>query len=283
MTGSRPAQRERRIVESHAPPCLLLVRSAHTVFDFRVVHERLEAVGAASRDVERAVGRAAQLDGHVPEQRRRVGTEVDDDVVDGTAHAPHQLRLGMRTDLVVHPADGSGLTGHRHVALHDRRVQAVRDELVAAERPREPAPVVLDRLEVDDHDAGDLGLGEAHQTVAPERQRPAACAGARSARCRRARPRRAGPARPAATRAHDARVFRERHRQQPGRAGDGVDLAVAAVAADPVEPVAGPEVALRDRDDVGDGRARPGSTADRRRARPRRSTAACRTARACTD
>ena len=157
------------------------------------------------------------------------------------------------------------MTVDRHVALHDRRVQAVSEELVAAIRAREPAAFVLDRFEVDDDDAGDLRLGEAHQTVAPS----AAFLLGAQANDRRGVVDLDCVERHRSVPGHgpdDARVFGERDREEAGRVLDGRDLPVAAVAADPVERVAGSEVALRDGDDVGDrrtGRAPEGIPVER--------------------
>ena len=70
--------------------------------------------------------------------------------------AAHQLRLGRRRELEVHPAQRAlgGVVGQ--VGLGDHRLQPVLLELVLAERPGEEAAGVATRLDVDDERAGEL-------------------------------------------------------------------------------------------------------------------------------
>ncbi len=134
-TPDRPSARRAR------PPART---RAHHVEHLGVVDERLEAVGEAGRDVQRACRwpRSARP----PNQlcaRRRARAQVDDHVVDRPARAAHQLRLAVRLGLVVQPAQRPGARVEGHVALHDRRVEAAGRQLAAVEGAREEPALVL--------------------------------------------------------------------------------------------------------------------------------------------
>ena len=128
---------------------------------------RPRAPGSRARS---APGRTArgrcrrELDLDVLQVRRALRAEVDDDVEDRAARAAHELGLGGRRELEVHPAQRAlARLLNARFAWAITGSQAVLLELVLAERPREEAAVVLPALEVDDEGAGELGFGEDHR------------------------------------------------------------------------------------------------------------------------
>src|ERR1051326_6931312 len=93
----------------------------HRVEQFAVVFERDEAVSRAGRYVERQAIRRTQLDGFPFPIRLRIRANVEDDVVNRSAYAAHELRLFMRRDLVMHSAQRPLLRIVREAALCNRR------------------------------------------------------------------------------------------------------------------------------------------------------------------
>ena len=89
--------------------------------------------------------------------------QVDGDIEDRAAHAAHQLRLAVRLGLVVHSAQRSGARVERGVALHDRRIQPARAELLGIERACEPAALVAEQVELDDPRPRQRRLAKLHQ------------------------------------------------------------------------------------------------------------------------
>jgi hypothetical protein len=69
---------------------------------------------------------------------------IDRDVVDRADRAGHQLDLGVRRVLEMHPAQRPGLVGVRDVALDDTRVQAARLELFPSPGPSKEPTLVRD-------------------------------------------------------------------------------------------------------------------------------------------
>src|SRR5690625_612332 len=98
----RPAEFERRIVVAEAAFVFRAVEFADLIEDFGVVRQRLISVSAERRDVECAVIFGGEFDGEVFEKTWRIGSKIDDDVVDGTAGASDQFGFGCWRNLVMH-------------------------------------------------------------------------------------------------------------------------------------------------------------------------------------
>src|SRR6186997_3659563 len=86
--------------------------------------------------------------------------------MDRPTRAAHQLGLGRRRALIMHPPDRPGPLVVGDVALDDAGVEAVGGELIGAEAAGEEPPLVLEALEVDDDDPGDGSVCELHQSNA---------------------------------------------------------------------------------------------------------------------
>src|SRR5208282_6109164 len=102
-----PSDAEGAIVPSHATLRLMRVVRGHLVEDFGPVHKCKITVGASLRHIEHAAVGCIELDAVPAAVLRRSGPEVDDYVKDGACCASHQLGLGLRGRLVVHPAQYS--------------------------------------------------------------------------------------------------------------------------------------------------------------------------------
>ena len=161
----RPRDGERRVVVAQAALAAGRVELAHLIADLGAVSERLVAVREHGRHVQRAAVILVELDGEVLQVGRRVGSQVDDHVVDRASGAAHELGLGGRRHLVVHAAQRAAPVVEGHVALGNERRNAVRLELLPAEGACEKAAVVLAPFEVDDEGARKRCLGENHRTV----------------------------------------------------------------------------------------------------------------------
>ena len=88
--------------------------------------------------------------------------QVDDDVEDCASRASHQLGLGCRRILKMHPPKRAFLQVRSDIGLGDDGLQPVLTELILAEGACEEASLVVPAFEVDDEGAFELGLGEYH-------------------------------------------------------------------------------------------------------------------------
>src|SRR5207253_7802144 len=77
----------------------------------------------------------------------------------------HELRLFMRRDLVVHPAQRAAALVVRNARLRDASFEAAARELLRVERPREETANVPMRLELDHERAADRRLREDHAST----------------------------------------------------------------------------------------------------------------------
>ena len=75
------------------------------------------------RHVQTAVIVGRELYGDVVEVGRALGSEVHDDVEDGSPGAPHELGLGRGRELKVHPAQRALLLIECDVGLGDQRLE----------------------------------------------------------------------------------------------------------------------------------------------------------------
>src|SRR3954471_24854380 len=171
--GQRPLESEPAIVEGQPALGGRRIELADVIAGFGAVLQHLVPVREPLGHVERAVVVGAQLDGDVLEIRRALGPQVDDDVEDRSAGRPHQLGLGSRRVLEVHPPDGALVAIEGDIGLGDHGLEPVLLELALAEDAREDPAVVLPPLEIEDIGAPQSGLSEDHRRT-PLRPRPSA-------------------------------------------------------------------------------------------------------------
>src|SRR5690349_831455 len=98
----------------------------------RVVLQRFIAGRAPRRHDQHAAIALRELDAEPLPECARLRTQVDQHVEYGPTNTAHDLRFGMRRDLVVQTAHRSGATVHADVRLQRREIDAVRRELVDA-------------------------------------------------------------------------------------------------------------------------------------------------------
>ena len=89
----------------------------------------------------------------MPPIGRRVGPEIEHDVVQRALEAGHELGLGAGTDLVVQAAQRAAPLGEGQVRLLDPRTHAERGQLLAAEAAGEEAALVDPWLGLQDQHA----------------------------------------------------------------------------------------------------------------------------------
>src|SRR5207247_10104271 len=100
----RPIDRERRVVPADAHRRRRRVRRRDQVLELGGVLQRQEAVGETGRDVQLVSPLRGELYREPPEQHRGLSPQIDDDVVDRTCDATHELRLLVRRYLQVQAA-----------------------------------------------------------------------------------------------------------------------------------------------------------------------------------
>jgi hypothetical protein len=106
---------------------------------FRVVRKRLEAVREARGHVEHRASLGCQFEPLPAAECRRVGAQIEDDVVKGSAHDAHNLDLAMRRALEMQPADRAAPNAARMVDLHEARLESDRRKFLGTEDPGEEA------------------------------------------------------------------------------------------------------------------------------------------------
>src|SRR5712692_10097060 len=158
----RPLDAERRVVPPDASGPLRGIGPRHQVEDFSVVLERLETVRETLRRVEHLAVFGRKRHGDVPFEVRRIRPQVNDDVVDRSPDAAHQLGFLVGSGLEMHPAQSALSPVEGDVALLDVRVQPVRLKLPPAEGAGKIAPVILPPLGFDDKRPLQSCLGEDH-------------------------------------------------------------------------------------------------------------------------
>src|ERR1700682_1176855 len=138
------------------------VELAYLVAGLRPVLERLIAVREPLPHVEGPVVVGAQLHRDGCQEGRALRPQIHDDVEDGSPRGAHQLGLGVRRELEVHPPHGPLAFVEGDVALRDHRLETVLGELLLTEGAREEPPVVVAPLEIEDEGAFELRFREDH-------------------------------------------------------------------------------------------------------------------------
>src|SRR5690606_5501901 len=107
-----------------------------------VVHERLMSVCETLRHVKLEPVLRRQFEGYPLPASRRIGPQIDDDIVYRALDAGDDLYLGMRLALEVDATQGMLPAREREGMLDEFRFQPARAELLDTEAAREKAPFV---------------------------------------------------------------------------------------------------------------------------------------------
>src|SRR5258708_9366105 len=158
----RPLELQPGIERRQAALRFRSVELAYLVAGLGLVLERLVAVRETFRHVERPVVAGAELHRDGVEASRALRPQVDDDVEDGSPRGAHQLGLGVRRVLEVHPPHRPLRLVEGDVALRDHRVETVLGELLLTERAREKPAVIMAPLEIEDEGALQFRFREDH-------------------------------------------------------------------------------------------------------------------------
>src|SRR3989344_6082853 len=135
---------------------------AHHVQDFRRIRERLVSVRTSFGNVHLSVIVSRQLVGNPFGIHRRVGPQVENDIVYCPTRAADYLCLRMRTRLEMHAAQRPRFAVESRTALHHTAFEAPFCRFFFIPRPREKTAHVLEALDLDNVDAWYFGLGEFH-------------------------------------------------------------------------------------------------------------------------
>src|SRR4029079_12739531 len=115
----RPFNAKRRVIVAYSRRRGRLVEGGDKIRDEGVVGQGLEPMRASRWNVELALVRRAQLEGLPFSEAVRLGTQVDNDVVDRARNAADDFYFRMRRLLIVHATQGSGPRGERAAVLHE--------------------------------------------------------------------------------------------------------------------------------------------------------------------
>ncbi len=152
--ATRPLDGQPRIVKSQAAFGVRSVKRAHHVERRGAVAQRLVAVRKSFRHVHRQSVFFRQLGTEPAKIGLRAFAHIDDDVVDRTFGAAHELDFGMRRALKVHSAHRAGMRIGADICLHKRRFETVRGKFLRTKSAGEGAAFVHARIEVDQISAG---------------------------------------------------------------------------------------------------------------------------------
>lgn len=167
--SNRPGYGEIGVVEGDGEVFARVVRAVDPVADVGGRRQGLEAVQEAARHVQMAKIPVVEPNRHLIAEGRRVGPNVDHDVMHGAVGAPNQLGFTM-SRAAVHAANGS-LHRARLGILDERRAESGRTMVVVehlrVERAGEEAAVVEERRRDEYQEAGDAGLPDLHEAMLP--------------------------------------------------------------------------------------------------------------------
>src|SRR4029453_4703333 len=97
--------------------------------------------------------------------RRALRPQGDDDVEEGAACGPEQLRLSGRGKLKMHAPHRAFFLAEDNVGLRDDRLQAVIGELALTEGPGEEPTTILAAIQIDEEGALQSAFREDHRSA----------------------------------------------------------------------------------------------------------------------
>src|SRR3989338_6382836 len=137
----------------------------HHVQDFRRIRDRLVSVCTSFGNVHLPVVVSRQLVGNPFGIRRRVGPQIENDIVYCPTRAADYLCLRVRTRLEMHAAQRPRFAVESRTALHHTSLEAPFCRFFFIPRPREKTTHVLEALDLYNVDARYFGLGEFHSCL----------------------------------------------------------------------------------------------------------------------
>lgn len=165
----RPRYGEIGVVEGDRQIFARVVRAVDPIADIGGRGERLKAVQKSLGHIEVQKIGIVEPDRHLVAEGRRVGPDVDDDIVYRSVRAADEFGFALSRP-AVHPADGSLHRAGLRV-LDERRAEPRSAEIViedvGIEGPGEEAAFVGERLGNEYDDAGDTGLPDPHGAMLP--------------------------------------------------------------------------------------------------------------------
>lgn len=165
----RPGDVEFGVVESDRQIFARIMRAIDPVTDICGRRQGLKAVQKSLGHVEVQKICIIEPDGQLIAEGRRVGPDVDDDIMYRSIRAADELGLAL-SRAAVHPANGA-LNGPGLRVLEERRAESgcVEEviEDVGVEGSREEAAFVTERLGNEQDCAGDSGLSDPHGAMLP--------------------------------------------------------------------------------------------------------------------
>jgi len=165
--GARPVDGELGIVPQDTPIMLRRIVFVHLVEDMGMGRQRAEAMGEPLRHEQLPSVLRAEDEALPSPEGRRIPAKIEHDIIDRPLQHPDQLRLSHRIQLIMKPAQGSRFRGHRMIVLHEANRDPVLCEQALVVTFHEEAPIVLEDLGLDQHDAIHLGRNYVHCNQTP--------------------------------------------------------------------------------------------------------------------
>ena len=153
-----------RIVPSHSPRLSRSVEFRHLIEYFGVVIESEKAMSKPFGDIQHTPILRRKLDGHPLFESGNVGTQINDDIVNGSHCAADQFRFFKRSELIMHPTKRGLVLVKRNIALDPFWMQAVSCGFSIAPAPGEESTFVFQPLRINNKRALQLGLSESHRS-----------------------------------------------------------------------------------------------------------------------
>jgi hypothetical protein len=138
------------------------VTFTHLVEQLCFILQGLKAVCHAGREIEGPTVFGRQLKAIPLAIGARVRPKIDSDIEDCASHASDQLRLAVRSGLIVQSPQSVTADVVRGAALDDFGSDPPSSEFVCVEHTRKPAPFVGYRLRLDEPGSWDYRGSEAH-------------------------------------------------------------------------------------------------------------------------
>src|SRR5664280_2161495 len=161
----------------------MCIRDSH-IEGGRAVAERLVAVREAFRHVHRKSVLFRKLDTEPAQMRRRSFAHIDDDVVDCSFGATHELDLGVRIALKMHTAHRASAGVCTDIGLHEHAFEPIGGEILHAKGARERAALIRARIKMDKVSAGKRYRLKSHVIESGTRRRTASAQAPRTRKYR---------------------------------------------------------------------------------------------------
>ncbi len=158
-----PIDSDLLVVVTNTTSRLRRIPYRYQVIDEDVIAQRLEAVSKSSRDIDLISAFARKLELQLLAIRRRLRSDINDNIPDGASETTHDFHLAVRLALKVHAPYRALVRGIRNAVLRIACLEPMSRELVNAKRSGEISAAVMRRLQLNPPCARERGRTEPHE------------------------------------------------------------------------------------------------------------------------